>query len=285
MAATQLGEPIFSAGHFDADRYLNPRNSRKGHVGRVIKRFPQYGRELTGLLHVLDYFSGSPLPSTTMPSTGTPERYDTILENVRKHHQVVGEPQAIRIQEILRIQQERIPDGQHGRRAAMRKVLGTGQWHHEDWTPDNLRLYLDVVHAWNCAINRNIAPDAGTLYESRDDVPLSRYERSVTDRIGWFRADPMSSSGVSDRIRRFLSWDPLDADWKQIAAIVHGTESSAEKLQASFVKANAEERNAALTEHASKIADCLVGVGVPIKEIPEWVWSVGKGPGHDNGCF
>jgi hypothetical protein len=274
MAITQLGEPIFRAGNFDSDRYLNPRNNRKGHVGRVIKRFPEYRRELTGLLHVVDYFSRSPLPTTTMPSTGAPERYDTILENAQKNHQVVSEHQTKRIQEILRIQQEHLPDGQQGRRAAIRKILGTGRWHQENWTPENLRLYLDVVHAWNCAINRSIAPEAGTLYESRDDLPLSRYERSVTDKIGWFRAGPMPSTDLSDRIRRFLSWDPLDADWKLIATIVRGTEKSANELQAALKTGSVEDRTAAITEHASKIADYLVDV--TIKEVSEWVWLIAK---------
>lgn len=274
MAITQLGEPIFRAGNFDSDRYLNPRNNRKGHVGRVIKRFPEYSRELTGLLHVVDYFSRSPLPTTTMRSTGVPERYDTILENAQKNHQVVSEHQTKRIQEILRIQQEHLPDGQQGRRAAIRKILGTGRWHQEHWTPENLRLYLDVVHAWNCAINRSIAPEAGTLYESRDDLPLSRYERSVTDKIGWFRAGPMPSTDLSDRIRRFLSWDPLDADWKLIATIVRGTEKSADELQAALKTGSVEDRTAAITEHASKIADYLVDV--TIKEVSEWVWLIAK---------
>ena len=283
MAVTQLGEPIFHAGRFDADRYLNPRNNQKGHVARVIKRFPEYKYELTGLLHVVDYFCRSPLPTTTMPSTGAPERYDTILENAQKDHQIVSEPEAMRIQEILRIQQEHTPDGQRGRRAAIRKVLGTGRWHQEDWTSENLRLYLDVVHAWNCAINRNIAPEAGTLYESRDDIPLSKYERSVTDKIGWFRAGPMPSTNLSDRVRRFLSWDPLDADWKQIADVVRSTEKSAEDLQALLKTGSAEDRNAALTEHASKIADCLVGV--TIKEVPDLVWWIAKALGTVTDTF
>jgi hypothetical protein len=270
MAVTQLGEPIFRAGCFDADRYL--RRGGRGQVGRVIKRFPQYGRELRGLLHAVDYFSTSSLPAaTTMPSTGSPERYDTLLLNAQK---VVSEAQAKRIQKILRIQQEQLPDAQQGRRAAIRKVLGTGPWHQENWTPENLRLYLDVVHAWNCAINRSIAPEAGTLYESGDDLPLSTYERSVTDRVGWFRAGPMPSTGLSDRIRRFLSWDPLNTDWKSIAIIVRATQKSAEELQASLKTGNTEDRAGALTEHASQIADCLIGF--PTKEIPESVWWISK---------
>lgn len=273
MAVTQLGESIFRAGSFDADRYLNSKHAGKGHVGRVIKRFPQYRRELNGLLHAVDYFSRSSLPATTMPSTGSPERYDTLLVNAQNDHKVVSEAQAKRIQEILR-KQHQLPDAQQGRRAAIRKVLGSGRWHHERWARENLRLYLDVVHAWNCAINRNIAPEAGTLYESGDDIPLSRYERSVTDRVGWFRAGRMPSTGLSDRIRRFLSWDPLNADWQQIAFIVNKTQKSAEKLQASLKTGTTEDRAGALEAHASEIADHLVGIR-PL-DIPEWVWWIAK---------
>jgi hypothetical protein len=123
-----------------------------------------------------------------MASKGSPERYDTLLMKAQNDPKVVNEAQAKRIQEILRIQQQQLPDSQQGRRAAIRKVLGTGRWHQESWTPENLRLYLDVVHAWNCAINRSVAPEAGTLYESCDDLPLSRYERSVTDTaVGFAR--------------------------------------------------------------------------------------------------
>ena len=274
MAVTQLGEPIFRAGFLDADKYLKSRHAGRSHVGRAIKRFPQYSQALTGLLHAVDYFSRSPLPSTTMPSTESPEPYDALLLNAQNDHKVVSEKQAQRIRKILRIQQEHLPAAQQGRRAAIRKVLGTGQWHHERWTPENLRLYLDVVHAWNCAINRTIAPEAGTLYESRGDIKLSRYERSVTDTVGWFRAGPMPSTRLSDRIRRFLSWDPLSADWKHIAALVYRTRKSAEELQASLKTGNTEDRAAALVEHASRIADHLISV--PTIDIPECVWWISK---------
>ena len=279
MAVTQLGEPIFRAGSFDADKYLKSRHGREGQVGRVIKRFPQYRRELRGLLHAVDYFSRSPLPDTTMPSTASPERYDTLLQNAQK---VLGGPRAKRIEEILHIQ-EQLPEAQQGRRAAIRKVLGTGQWQKETWTRRNLRLYLDVVHAWNCAINRGIAPEAGTLYESSEDLPLSTYERSVTDTVDWFRAGPMPSGGLSDPIRRFLSWDPLDADWKHIAFIVNETQESARKVQASLKAGNTEDRANALATHASKIAEYLVNV--PTKEVPKWVWWIAKAVGEGFNLF
>lgn len=273
LAITQLGEPIFRAGSFDAERYLSSKNSGKGHVARVMKRFPQYRRELKGLLHAVDYFSRSPLPTTTTPPKGSFDRYDTLLRKAQNDHKVVKESHAKRIQELLRIQEERLPEAQHGRRAAMRKVLGTGKWQHEKWTPEKLRLYLDVVHAWNCAINRSIAPEAGTLYEERDDVPLSRYERSITDAVGWFHARKMPTTKLSDGIRRFLSWDPLDSDWCTIARIARGTQETAEALQTALRARNADARAAALDAHASNIADYLTNVP---EGLPEWVWWIAK---------
>lgn len=277
MAATRLGEPIFDQGHFDAGRYLDPGNSRKGRVGKVLREFPRYKDKLTGLLHAINYFAKSPTPTTTTPSAGVPEGYDKVLKAACKDQSLVSEKQADRIQEILRIQDEHIPEIDHGRRAAIRKILGTGKWHHETWKPENLRLYLDVVHAWNCAINRSVAPEGGTLYESDEDIPLSRYEQSVTDQIGWFRAGPMPSTGLSDHIRLFLSWDPLDASWGEILAITRETRETAEKLQATSKAQNTNERADALEEHASRIAECLVGMGVPMKEVSEFWWSIVKG--------
>jgi len=275
MAVTQLGEPVFAPGSFDADRYLSPKHRGKGHVARVIRRFSKYRRELTGLLYAVDYFSSGARPQdTTMPSVGPPGRYDTLLLAARNNQNLVSETQAKRIDEILRIQQDEIPESQHGRRAAIRKVLGTGQWQLENWADEKLRLYLDVVHAWNCTINQTIAPEAGTLYEAGDDLPLSRFERSVTDKIGLFRARPMPSTGLSDRIRRFLSWDPLHADWKLIDKIVHGTQDSAEKLQAILKTGNADDRADALSTHASNIADYLTGF--PTEETSKWVWWIAK---------
>jgi hypothetical protein len=272
MAVTQLGEPIFRPGAFDADKYLNPRNEGKGRVGRVIKRFKkEYGCQLKGLLHAVDYFSRGPLPTTTMSSKRSPERYDTLLRSAQK---TASEEHAKRIQKILDIQEQKLPEKQHGRRAAIRKLLGTGQWHHEHWKDEDLRLYLDVVHAWNCAINRNIAPEAGTLYESRGDIPLSRYERTVTDTVGWFRAGPMPSSDMSDHIRHLLSWDPLTSDWKHIAHIVNRTQKTAEKLQAALNTGNMGERAEALRVHASEIAEYLPHV--PPIEIPRCVWAIAK---------
>jgi hypothetical protein len=273
-AVTRIAEPIFRAGSFDSNKFLNSRRAGKGHVGRVIKRFPQYQHELTGLLHALDHFSNSPAPDTTTASTGSPERYDTLLRAAQKDHNLVKDAQAKRIEEIIRIQEQHIPEAQHGRRAAIRKVLGTGKWHNEEWTPENLRLYLDIVHAWNCAINRNIAPEAGTLYESSDDIPFSRYQRLVTDSVDWFPAGPMPSAGLPVGLRRFLSWDPLKADWSQIALIVKKTGESAEKLQASLKTGSIEERADALAEHASKIGDMLTPISP--EAIPEWAWGIAK---------
>ena len=133
-------------------------------------------------------------------------------------------------------------------------------------------MYLDVVHAWNCAINRNVAPDAGTLYESRDDIQLSRFQRSITDAVGWFSAGPMPTNHFSDPIRRFLSWDPIDADWNLIRKIAQKTVYSALNLQAALMTRDRELWTKSLHHHAVEIAECLVNV--PVKEIPEWYWTV-----------
>ena len=162
-------------------------------------------------------------------------------------------------------------------------MLENGAWQHETWTPENLRLYLDVVHAWNCAINRGIAPQAGTLYESRGDLPLSRYERSVTNTVGWIRSGPMPVSALSDRIRRSLSWDPLDADWDHISSLARGTRESAKRLQAALSNPDGDERAAALEDHASRISERLVGI--PITEVSPWVWWVAKAYGGATGSF
>lgn len=283
MAVTRLGEPIFRAGSFDADRYLVSRHRGKGKVGRVIKRFPQYAHALEGLLHAVDYFSRGSLPETTTPSTGLPERYDALLLNVQKDDRLISEAQANRIEEILLVQKQ-LPEDQWGQRAAIRKLLGTGKWQRENWTPKNLRLYLDVVHAWNCTINRRIAPDAGTLYESRDDIPFSRYERSITDAVAWFPGGPILSAELPRPISRFLSWDPLDADWKHITFLVNETRESAQRLQATLKTGRSEDRANALVEHAAKISGYLVNE--PIEEtIPQWAWWVVKAVGEGFNIF
>jgi hypothetical protein len=84
----------------------------------------------------------------------------------------------------------------------------------------------------------------------------------------------MPSTGLSDRIRRFLSWDPLNTDWKHIAFIARGTEKSAKELQASLKTGNTEDRAEALAAHASNIADYLINV--PTKDVPELVWWIAK---------
>jgi hypothetical protein len=280
MAVSKLGEPIFHAGCLDADRYLDPKHSEKGQIAKVIKKFPQYRKGLRGLLHALDHFSKGSLPTTTTQPAGSPGRYDTLLQKVQNEDGILNEPQANRIQEILRIQQQ-LPDAQHGRRAAIRHALGTGPWQAETWKPEKLRLYLDVIHAWNCAVNRRIAPEAGTLYESRDDLPLSRYERYITDTADWLRVGPMPLSGPSevwvaalpDWIRRFLSYDFLKLDWNQIAFIARETWASAMDLQAVLKTGNPENRNKALVEHAKRIAGHLIE---PRNLAPEWTWSVAK---------
>ena len=277
MALTRLGEPILRAGSFDADRYLKFKHRGKGQVARVIRRFPQYRPALEGLLHALDYFSRGSLPNTTNASVGSPERYDTLLMNAQKDDRLVSEAHTKRIEEILRIQKQ-LPEAQWGRRAAIRKLLGTGKWQHESWKPKKLRLYLDVVHAWNCAINRHIAPEAGTLFESRDDIPLSRFERSVTDAVSLFRAGPMPSAGLPVAIRRFLSWDPLDSDWEQMTFLVNETRESAQRLQTTLKIGNSEDRRHALAEHAAKISEYLVNV--PTREVPQLVWWTAKAVGE-----
>ena len=48
MAGAQMAEPVFQGGSFEPDKWLNPKHARKGHVGRVLKRFPQFRQELEG---------------------------------------------------------------------------------------------------------------------------------------------------------------------------------------------------------------------------------------------
>ena len=174
-----------------------------------------------------------------------------------------------RIEEVLEIQANKVDPNQHGRRAAMRKVLAPGKWHKEDWTTQTRRLYLDVIHAWNYAANQSIAPDAGTMYESTDDIPLSTYGRTVTDIVGWFRTNETLGASFPEHICRLLRWDLRTTDWKQIARIARITEQSAKALQHSLHQ-HSTSRGERLEEHASNVADCLVGV--PMLEIPEWVW-------------
>lgn len=138
-------------------------------------------------------------------------------------------------------------------------------------------LYLDVVHAWNCVINRNIAPEAGTLYESRNDIPLSSYEGTITDTIGWFQAKRMPADGLSDRISRLLHCDLAKLSWKEIARIVRRTSGSAKILQASLKSGSKEDRAEALIEHAELIGDALSGFVQIQIELPQFVWWIAKG--------
>jgi hypothetical protein len=71
-----------------------------------------------------------------------------------------------------------------------------------------------------------------------------------------------------------VSWDIRRADWKQIRRIVSNTRTSAKELQHALKNTDIQARAEALTEHASKIAGCLIGV--PILEVPEWAWSIAK---------
>ena len=90
MAVTHLGEPLLHARSFDLDRYVASLNRRTGHVGRVIRRFPQYRRELVGLMHAVGHFAESPLPTTTTASSGASGRYDTLLANVQTDHRIMS---------------------------------------------------------------------------------------------------------------------------------------------------------------------------------------------------
>jgi hypothetical protein len=284
-AATRFGEALLNdvskSGTFEKARYLRPARRSEARVGKIIREyseaegFDQYARAFTGLLHATEYFSKCSLPTTTTTPKGNAGRYDELLLRARDEARVVSEKQHERTARVLDFQNENVRPELHGRRAAIRKELGQGQWQNETWEEENLRLYLDVVHVWNCVVAGRISPEAGTLYESYDDLPLSRYQRSVTDVIGWFSAAPMPASALSARLRRFLSWDPLDSDWKHIAFIVRSTRKTARQLQDALKNGSEEDRIEALTEHASRVADYLV----EIREVPELVWWVVKAVG------
>jgi hypothetical protein len=272
-AAWRLFAPILEAGSFDRDRFLKPR--QQDHASRVIRRFPQYKHALRGLLHAVDYFSRSSSSVTAMPSTVSSEGYDTLLEKVQDDPKVVNEKQSKRIKKILS-KRATLPTDQWGRRAAIRKVLGPGEWQKEEWNraPENLRLYLDVVHAWNCAISRRIAPKAAALYEGHDDLRLSRYEQTVTDKVGWVRIVQKPSGRLSEHVRRFLSWDPMTVDWERITTIACGTQMTARDLRESLQTGNAEESYEALEAHASEISKHLFDLR--IIELPEYLWWFAK---------
>lgn len=271
MAVTRLGPLITKSNSFDSKEHLRNARTHKGQVGRLIRHFPKYETQLIGLLQAINHFSEGSLPSTTKESTPTRGQYDTLLKEVQQDESVVNAVQAKRIQAILNVQEQKVPADQHGRRAAIRKVLAPGPWLNEDWDREKLRLYLDVVHAWNCTINEAIAPEAGTLYEEQDDIPLSRFRRSTIDQIGWISGGPMPSLGVSNSLRRFLSWKVETYGWPQIASIVRKTRSSAMTLQACLETGSREDRDEALKEHAVRIGECLTNV--PVRDLPVIVWS------------
>jgi len=270
-ASTQLYKAIRKRGSFDINEFVGPENVGRGQVGRVLGRFPNYREQLLGVLHALDHFTTSSCPNTTMASVSHPEGYDTFLHGVQSS---VSERHAGRIQEILRIQREKLPEDQWGRRAAIRKVLGKGRWQNEPWKKHDLRLYLDVVHAWNYDINQTIAPEAGTLYESQDDLPLSKYERSVTDSVDWFRPDPKLLTGLPPYLRSLLSWDPLDTDWKHIASVVAETQETASRLQSVLKNGTQENRVNAIEAHARRMAGLLVDVHKTKQ--PHWYWDFAR---------
>lgn len=277
-AVWRLFAPILEAGSFDRERFLKPRP--RDHASRVIRRFSQYKDALRGLLHAVDYFSRSSSSVTAMPSTGSSEGYDTLLDKVQDDPKVVNEKQSKRIKKILS-KRATLPTDQWGRRAAIRKLLGPGEWQKEAWNraPENLRLYLDVIHAWNCAISRRIAPKAAALYEGHDDLQLSRYEQSVTDKVGWVRTVQKPSGRLSEDVRRFLSWDPMTVNWGGIVTIARGTQATARDLRDSLQTGNAEESYEALKAHASEISKYLVNLR--IHEVPEYLWWFAK-PGAEH---
>ncbi len=275
-AATRFGDAllddIFKSETFDKGRYLHPTYRCEARVGKIIQSSGQYAEDFTGLLHAVEYFSKCPLATTTTAPKGNVSRYDELLLKARDEDRLVSEKQHERIVKVLDIQDQKVRPELHGRRAAIRKVLGQGEWQDQTFKDEDLRLYLDVVHAWNCAIAQRLSPEAGTLYESYDDIPLSRYRQSASDAAGWFSAGPMPARGLSDRLVRFLAWDPLDSDWKHIAYIVRCTRKTARQLQDALKNGSEDDRIAALNDHASTVADHLN----IIREVPQWVWWVAK---------
>jgi hypothetical protein len=158
-----------------------------------------------------------------------------------------------------------------GRRAAVRKVLAPGKWQAEEFEPQNLLMYLDVVHAWNYAIKLTICPTATSLYESPASVPFSRYKNDVLDRVlPAVKKGSRMFSKLPRGMRDFLSWDPLSLQWDTIRRVCDSTRESAETLQCSLQSPDVGMRQAAIERHASRVAECLVSV--PHVEIPAWAW-------------
>ena len=88
---------------------------------------------------------------------------------------------------------------------------------------------------------------------------------------------------VQLKTQRFPSRPLKNCVEKQIATIVRATEKPAAELQALLKSGSVEDRNAALTQHASKIADCLVGI--KIKEVPVCMWWIAKAVGTATDTF
>jgi hypothetical protein len=270
-AMTAVGELLVESDGFDKERLLTDAGLDSGQTGRILRRHPQHRRAIRGVLRTVAHFATAPGEETTARAKGQPGRYDELLRNVRDTPGVITESQAHRIDRILEIQSQ-IPVEEHGRRASIRKRLGLGEWHNENWSRADLRLYLDVVHAWNCTINRVIAPDAGTLYESGDDLALSRFHRQVTDRVEWKTAvKGIKRAGIPKGVGRLLAWDPLSVGWDDINGLVDNTQDSGRRLQRCLKAGDPAERADALVEHATRIAECL---DQPLEETPKWWWDV-----------
>jgi hypothetical protein len=276
MAIARLGEQLAKHNHFEPKLYLSRSGSVRGNVEvqRIFRDFPQYKSRLKGLLNAMKFFCDSPGECTTVALNSAATSYDDLLKKASERLPMSSD-QHERIQLILRTQNDKVNPEQHGRRAAIRKVLALGRWHQEQWENEHLRCYLDVVHSWNCAISESIAPDAATLYESYDDIPLSRMDRVATDEICW-EIDRLIDDSVPDTIRTLWRWDIDNTSWEQLAGLAAATRNTAVQLQNSLSQGTLEQRQEAFNEHALTIAATLIGFPT-LPKLKQWHWDLISG--------
>ncbi len=246
---TRFADLLLSSGSIDLERMLVEPYPRG--IGDLDPR-------LSGPLRAIEYFSRDETSATKRAKTRAPvTMYDILEELYARGPEELGVSSWTVVHSTKKFIDDNVPD--RGIRSAVMTCLEE----HRDGldAPTYRAIRNTVIHAWNAAVQRTLAPDGASVGALPDSVPVSLFLDRPCDALYPFDENQRESS--SNRlwlkgVAGLFKWDPLELEWPKVTLVFQETDLTRQRYQEALARWHEDDRHEeqledAIREHATAL--------------------------------
>jgi hypothetical protein len=190
-------------------------------VKRLLAGAGEYAGDIQGILNCLDHFANGDRDVIvgTPPDPAAETFYDVLIE-LRDRTDLAPDHRRQVESTLDWVEANLEPDEWPFRSPVITHVGGP------PWTPEQQMIRNTVLQAWNCAVEANLDPDAGSTGYLPYSPPIGVYRYIPYN--GLLTIDkssgrlPQIAFSLQGRIRS-VSWDPLAMSWSRLRQVATAT--------------------------------------------------------------